>query len=477
MKRTIEAGLARPDHRPAVSVARPVVLYVAARRERPGMVERFDRLGYGTIVTSDTGQALRRIAEAPCDVCLIDLAGDRAALTTIRLIRARYATLPLIGLIDPGAAVAAADAVRGGVADLLTWPFDDGEMAALLADVRDRVAVPATPEGRPRLIAHSTAMRDVMRQLRESAADEAVCVCGAAGTGKGLLAQGIHDSSPRADRACVLVDCAGVLALELERALFGAARTGHLVESERRESDRISAESALGRAAGGTLVVRHLTAAPIPVQQRLATALRRRAVVGPHGSSSELDVRLVATVEGSVPDAFSAGQIHPELAGVFSVRIDVPPLRRREDDVPHLATHLLERIQAAAQSGPECFSRAALILLAALPWPGNGDELERTIEALASRQPRTQLIIQIEDVLKVVDLAGAPPAALTGPVLTLRAARVRFERECIATALARHQGSVAAAARALGIQRTNLYRKVRQLGLSKGLLSPDSDRL
>jgi DNA-binding NtrC family response regulator len=123
--------------------------------------------------------------------------------------------------------------------------------------------------------------------------------------------------------------------------------------------------------------------------------------------------------------------------------------------------------QGGPGAGPGVrFSRAALELLAALPWTGNVPELEEVVRALSADVRRP--IIQLEDVLRHVSLDGAPPVAAEHG---LREAREQFERRCVEEALTRHQGRVGEAARALGMQRTNLYRKVRQLGISRTRLS------
>src|SRR5690606_18426955 len=171
----------------------------------------------------------------------------------------------------------------------------------------------------------------------------------------------------------------------------------------------------------------------------------------------DLNVRVVGTITTGVGAGDEPPLIRPELAARFNVRIDLPPLRRRREDVPMLAARSLE--QRAGPGGRALrFSRAALEVLSALPWPGNVPELEQVVEAVLSDARRP--VVQIEDVLRHVSLDGiARVASGRG----LREAREQFERECIEAALARHQGRVGEAARALGIQRTNLYRKVRQL--------------
>jgi DNA-binding NtrC family response regulator len=132
-----------------------------------------------------------------------------------------------------------------------------------------------------------------------------------------------------------------------------------------------------------------------------------------------------------------------------------------------LAVHLLRELSEALGAPPQRFSRAALALLSALPWPGNGAELRSLVETLVRAVERP--VIQLDDLLEFVRLDGVSPRVdVTG---TLRDARARFERDWISAVLMKHQGRVGDAARALGIQRTNLYRKVRQLKVARTLLA------
>jgi DNA-binding NtrC family response regulator len=156
------------------------------------------------------------------------------------------------------------------------------------------------------------------------------------------------------------------------------------------------------------------------------------------------------------------------LADRFSAsRIEVPPLRRRREDIPVLAVHLLDELVRAGGREARTLSRSAMALLAALPWQGNVPELRGLLETLVrgARRP----VIQLDDILEHAQLDGL--GAVIDPGVTLREAKARFERDCISTVLIRHHGRVGEAAKALGIQRTNLYRKVRQLNVTRALLS------
>src|SRR5262249_44657899 len=144
-------------------------------------------------------------------------------------------------------------------------------------------------------------------------------------------------------------------------------------------------------------------------------------------------------------------------------RVDVPPLRRRREDIPLLAVHMLSARSLMPGVRARRLTRSSLALLSALPWPGNGDELSALIDTLASTTGPA--VIQLDELLEHVKLDGmATRPEVSG---TLRDARARFEREWISAVLMKHHGRVGEAARALGIQRTNLYRKVRQLNVAR----------
>lgn len=439
---------------------RPRLLFVqAATRTRAGLAGEFGQLGLSATIVGDVSGALRLLVGQGFNACLIDLSEGRSALTAARLVRARHPALPLVGLVDVASSGLAAEAMHAGVHELIGWPLDPLDVVALMVDARDRSPAGIRAAATDGLVAFSPAMRELLRRVREVARRrEATCVAGGDSAARALVARAIHAASPDPVAPLVTVDCGSQPAAALECELFGGP--GAVVADDTAGS--VSADSAWGRATAGTLVVRHLDEAPARVQLRLAALmLAGKVAVGAGARPADLDVRVVATLAaGSRP-----AMLRPTLAALLVRRIDIPPLGQRREDVPVLAARCLDR-RANAGAGATRFSRAALGLLSALPWPGDLPELEELVATVAREVRRP--VVQIEDVLRHVRLAGAVRvAAGTG----LRAARERFERECIEAALARHQGRVGLAARDLGIQRTNLYRKVRQLGISRELLA------
>jgi two-component system, NtrC family, nitrogen regulation response regulator NtrX len=268
----------------------------------------------------------------------------------------------------------------------------------------------------------------------------------------------------------VTVDCAGEAPQDLERRLFGLAADRKQADGKPPVMDRVTPSAGIAQAIGGTLILTNLVEAPARVQSRLARLLRdREAMLSDKRTIIELDVRPVAVFDPQIETAVVDGRLRRDLyERLAQVQIEVPPLRRRREDIPALAVHFLRKA-GETQGGPQkSFSRSALTLLAALPWHGNARELQQMVGTLIRSVRRP--VIQLEDLLDQASLDGL--SARVDPGLTLREAKARFERDCISAVLMRHHGRVGEAAKALGIQRTNLYRKVRQLNVARSLLSP-----
>jgi DNA-binding NtrC family response regulator len=261
--------------------------------------------------------------------------------------------------------------------------------------------------------------------------------------------------------ALVTVDCAAE-GLETEPALFGppAGRRGRSDLFE-----EVSPASALGRAQGGTLVLLAAHELPAAAQLRLARVLRDGEVRVNGGSRTvRLDQRVIATSELPLDDEVQGGRFRADLFKRFAARqVVLVPLRERREDIGPMAQALMVRAAAQAGRAPREFTQAALALLAALGWEGNLSELGRLVSDLVERDSAGP--IRVEDVLAVADPGLVASVAV--PRASLREARRQFEREYIAAVLRQSGWHMGEAARVLGIQRTNLYRKARQLGIAR----------
>jgi DNA-binding NtrC family response regulator len=289
---------------------------------------------------------------------------------------------------------------------------------------------------------------------RAASAEGAVLLVAERGTDVLAVAHDLHTRSTPAGAPFIQVDCAAAEAPD--RDLFGAA-----IGAPTADLETIAGVSRLAAARGGTLFLHEITELPSSVQARLARILRD-GEVRLQGKRVATACRVVAGAAPVIDEEVHAQRFRADLfRRVSATRIDLPPLRDRADDVPALAVRLLDDLPGADGLPPRSFTQAALALLGAMTWPGNLAELRQAIARVAAAT--TDVVIPIERVLPALQLDRAPSAFV--PAGNLRDARLRFERDYIAAVLQHHGWRMADAAQTLGIQRPNLYRKARQLGI------------
>jgi DNA-binding NtrC family response regulator len=297
---------------------------------------------------------------------------------------------------------------------------------------------------------------DAARHARESfdlAARRAMPVLIVAETGSrpNSVAEALH-ARTRPSAPFLALDCSALQAAEIEQRLFGTlprrATTADL--------ETLGADAAIVEAADGTLFLEHADELPASAQRRLARVLRDGEVrMG--GRRARLPLRIVASTPRDLGVDVRDGHFRPDLARrLGACRITIPPLRQRTGDLAEMIEHLVQE----AAGGPRSFTQAALTVIAALPWAGNIDELAALIQKVLTTAGQT---VTQEDVLGHVPMDGQ--FSRVDLTASLRDARRRFERDYIAAVLERHQWRMSEAARALGIERANLYRKTRQLGI------------
>jgi DNA-binding NtrC family response regulator len=303
-----------------------------------------------------------------------------------------------------------------------------------------------------------------------------VLICGEPGTGRESVARAIHRATNgdptlpedllhrRRDEIdlpapFLVADCA--TERDIESLLFGrcAAVSGH------DSLEVTSTDGLLYRARGGTLFLRAAQDIPGRVQNRLARVLRDAELWLDDGAASRLvavEARVIASVDSS--QACEGELLVAELKKRLAVhRIEMPPLRLRREDLPGLVRLIMADICDLQQMPVKAVSSQAISLLCALPWRGNFTELRVLLQTLVTNLPGR--MIRVADVLTSVRLDGGDVSFSTGG--TLKEARERFERDYVAAVIRQHHGRMAQAARVLGMQRTNLYRKVRHLAVIK----------
>jgi two-component system nitrogen regulation response regulator NtrX len=335
------------------------------------------------------------------------------------------------------------------------------------------------------LYSSSPSMRALEPLLsRAAAVRDGVMIRGEHGAGREFLARSIHARQQAPPGPFVCVDCA-LDGEQLEIDLFGNASgdkghngNGGIPHSGRKRADDpddvkfvrleiVSRPSVLHQVQRGTIYFKNVAETPTRLQARLARVLRdREAVLAETGDTITLDVRPMAGVEPGADAVVDEGRVREDLFRRLSaIRIDMPALRNRREDIPELAAFFVADVCKSLGLAARPIAPPALSLIVALPWRGNAVELRALLETVIKANRRSDLI-DLDQVLAHVQLDGGSltPGATGG---TLRQARARFEREYISSVLEQHRGRITDAAKALGVQRTNLYRKMRSLRVSR----------
>jgi len=322
-------------------------------------------------------------------------------------------------------------------------------------DVDDGVAEVETAEQFGGLVGTSAVMREVFSQLAKIAlSDATVLVEGETGTGKEGIAKAVHDAGARAKGPFVVLDCGAIPAPLLEAELFGHEAGAFTGATERRIG-------VFERASGGTLFLDEIGELPLELQPKLLRALESREIrrVGGH-TSIACDLRIVAATNRDLRAEVNAATFRADLYyRIAVVKLLLPPLRERVGDMPLLVDYLLRDIGATSAIHAELTHASFIALLAAAPWPGNVRELRNHLEqcvVFGERRPPSSP-------------TTPHPADRLDPALPYEVARRQaldaFERDYVTQALARHDGSVAAAARAAGVNRTYFHRLLSRHGV------------
>jgi two-component system response regulator GlrR len=429
--------------------------------------------GFDTVTARNADEALGRLqARRPQGVVLDlrlgdadddqehDAAGDSLAL--FKRMRELEPQLPVIILTAHGSIPDAVEATRHGVAAFFTKPFDG---RALVEEIRRQLALraPAATKGgwRARIVTRNQAMLALVDEIERVAQHEAnVLIQGPSGSGKELVAQSLHAASPRAARAFVAVNCAALPEPLLESELFGHVKGAF--------SGAVSEHPGLLRtAAGGTVLLDEIGDMPLLLQAKLLRAVEQRRVRPVGGAREiEIDVRLVAATHHDLAQLVNEGRFREDLFYRLNVvRLMLPALDARREDVPLLAQHFLHRLADRYDSAAKDFAPEALEALAQAPWPGNVRQLANVIEQCVVLADGPL----IAPALVARALATSTTDAQAAGIAPLAQARAQFERDYLVQLLKLTGGSVAQAARLAGRNRTEFYRLIERHGLTSEL--------
>jgi len=398
------------------------------------------------VVAADSGErALALLHTEHPQLVITDLKmGGMDGLALFDAIRRASPLLPVIVLTAHGTIPDAVLATRKGVYGFLTKPY---EASALLEETRRALLVgPEAPsEGRSApLITRNPAMRTLLDESRAVAAcDVSVLITGATGTGKELLAQSVHDWSPRREAQFLAINCSAIPEQLLESELFGHVK-GAFTGAVR---DHVG----LFRAAvGGTVFLDEIGDMPLALQAKLLRVLQERKV-RPVGSTkdADVDVRIISATHRDLDAAIAEGRFREDLYYRLNVvRLGLPPLSARREDIPLLVRHFLATLSGKYRKALSGFAPEAMESLVRAPWPGNVRQLFNAVEKCVALA--TTPLIPLSMVERC--LAG-PPDELA----SFDDARRGFERDYLTQLLKLTGGNVSQAARLAKRNRSDFY--------------------
>ncbi len=409
----------------------------------------------------------------------VRMPGD-TGLVLLDKLKNSHPQLPVIVMSAYTDVASTAGAFRGGAHEFLSKPFDLDDAVALAARTLPDIATaesdasgeePAQPvSGSSQLIGETPAMRELFRAIgRLAQAPLSVLITGETGTGKELVARALHNESPRTAKPFVALNTAAIPAELLESELFGH-EAGAFTSAQKRHIGRFE------QANGGTLFLDEIGDMPLSLQTRLLRVLAEGEFFRVGGRELiRVDVRVIAATHQDLERLVAEGRFRADLLHRLDVvRLRLPPLRERRDDVPRLAENFLAIASRKFGVPPKRFSTTSLNALKAYDWPGNVRELENVCWRLSALAPTESITAaELEVVLArpssnqgttgdwEVALATWARARLLEGAQNLHAeARERFDRALLEAALEFTHGRRAAAADKLGIGRNTVTRKL-----------------
>ena len=419
--------------------------------------------GHTVHEAASRAQALSVLASTDIDVVVTDvrMEGNQDGTALLRSVKTHQADTEVIILTAFGTIADAVDAMKTGAYDYLTKPLDPGRLLITVRRAAERRALAreiselrAQVGGNERIIAASPAMQSVLRTMARLAdTDSTVLMTGESGVGKDLVAAALHAQSARRNGKFVPINCGGITETILESELFGhrkGAFTGAV-------SDK---KGLFEEAHKGVLFLDEIGEMPLMMQVRLLRFLQSGEVrrIG-DTDTRQVDVRLILATHRNLEEEVAAGRFRQDFYyRINVVTLHIPPLRERPEDIQPLVHYFLPRLAARLRRTVKGFTPEALDLLMAYSWPGNIRELKNTIERalnIASGEIITEADLPATITVKA---PPAPPRA-AGPESS--------DRDLLLTTLDRCRWNQSRAAASLGISRTTLWRKLRELRIEQ----------
>ena len=422
--------------------------------------------GYVVETARDGNAALDIVRKGGVDIAVTDLRmAPMDGMTLFHEIKAMAPEIPVILLTAYASVETAIEAMKNGIFDYLTKPFKVDDLIACLKRAEEQVSKSATTAAKPEhpvryrfenFIASSPLMMNVCDTIQKVAPTAAtVLINGESGTGKEIIARTIHRNSTRAKRPWVAVNCAAIPENLLESEMFGHVKgsfTGAVADKE----------GLFEAANGGTLFLDEISSMPLILQGKLLRVLQEKEIRRVGGTKSiPVDVRVIAASNANLEEAVVKGTFRSDLYYRFAViTIDIPPLRKRPDDIIPLARHFIRAEYGSAGPAPEISADAAKALIA-YEWPGNVRELENAIKHALTFYHSGEITCDLLPPKILEHKAKSEQVAASGNTnASLKSFLKQKEREYIEQILNNTGGDKEKAAETLKVNLSTLYRKL-----------------
>ena len=431
----------------------------------------FRLAGHEATVCDNAARAVELLRTETFDLILSDVVmPGRSGLELLEDLKKAGVKTPIVLISGQANIEMAVKATKLGALDFLEKPLSTDKLlltvenALRLSRLEDENRELRHRLGKHELVGSGPAMKKLIAQIERVAVSETrVCILGETGTGKELVARAIHEKSPRRENAFITLNCAAVPAELIESELFGhekGAFTGAAVKHVGK----------FEQADGGTLFLDEIGDMPVAMQAKLLRVLEEGEVERVGGDKPiKVNVRVVVATHRNLEDLVKQNAFRRDLFHrIYVFPLTLPPLHDRPEDFPDLVAHFAR--QVAAQNGwkEKIFAADAIVELRKYGWPGNVRELRNIVERLILLASEED--VSAADVRLILPTSDAPSGAASGSPAgnstgTLAERTESFEREVMLAEIRRHNFHMTNVARALGLERSHLYKKCQQLGI------------
>jgi DNA-binding NtrC family response regulator len=432
------------------------------------LARAFRLAGHEATVCDSASRAVELVRNDRFDLILSDVVmPGKSGMELLEDLKKAGVQTPIVLISGQANIEMAVKATRLGALDFLEKPLSTDKLmltvenALKLSRLEDENRELRHRLGKHELVGSGPATSKLMAQIDRVAASETrVCILGETGTGKELVARAIHEKSPRRENAFITLNCAAVPAELIESELFGHEK-GSFTGAAGRHVGKFE------QAEGGTLFLDEIGDMPLSMQAKLLRVLEEGEVERVGGEKAiSVNVRVIVATHRNLEELSKKNEFRADLFHrIYVFPLFLPPLRERTEDFPDLVAHFAR--QVASQNGwkEKVFSPEAIAALRKYSWPGNVRELRNIVERLVLLSAENTITAEeVRMVLPGGEAASASGSTDTGQGTLLERTEA-FEREVLLGEIRRHNFHMTNVARALGLERSHLYKKCQQLGI------------